>query len=234
MPAAPPAVPAPRTFWSGEALAAAVDEVFAEALAEELTTALNDPGRAARPAIVLPDTDTLITQAGIVTGPCPPDPPAPSALEDRLHTAAGLGKQAAWLLLKYTLLTLTSPLWLGLRLLVHALASPPPPALAPSPEQQQALKAAEFLELTSQYIHERGWTQHTLSSHRGVCVIGAERDLIRARAASRTTARDANTHLQAVIGTAYIPWWNDRFRRTEAQVHQALLTAAERARAAAQ
>ncbi|NUK55712.1 hypothetical protein HRW14_36880, partial [Streptomyces lunaelactis] len=94
---------APRTFWSEAALAAAVDAAFAEALAEELAAALADT-TPDRPAIVLPDTETLIRQAGIATGPCPPDPREPSNSGQLLTKASVFTLQAAWWLLKHTTL----------------------------------------------------------------------------------------------------------------------------------
>ncbi|MFE2693647.1 DUF6197 family protein [Streptomyces mirabilis] len=233
MPAASTATPAaPRTFWSESVIAAAVDAVFAEALAQELAAVLEDDAPA-RPAIVLPDTDLLIAQAGIATGPCPPDLRTPSRSGHVLRAAGTFAARAAWWLLKHATFFAASALGHGLRLVWDITVNPQPSRPAPRPETLRALKAADFLEATSEHIRERGWTQHALVSARGVCMIGAERELIRAGAASRKTAAAANVHVHAVIGGVGIPWWNDRLRRTEEQVHQALLTAAERARDAA-
>ncbi|MBT2439802.1 hypothetical protein J7E93_06635 [Streptomyces sp. ISL-36] len=215
---------APRTFWSEAALAAAVDAAFAEALAEELAAALADAAPA-RPAIVLPDTDTLIRQAGIVTGPCPPDPCTPSATGRFLKKASIIAARAAWWLLKHTTLCAGVLLVGALRVTWHLAAE-----RRPSPDR--AIAPADFLEATSEHIKTRGWTQFVMESRRGVCILGAERDLIRSGTGTRATASEANGHLLAVTGSRSVPGWNDQLTRTEAQVHQALLVAAARARAA--
>lgn len=226
---------APRTFWSEAALAAAVDAVFAEALAEELTAALADL-TPEPPAIVLPDTETLIRQAGIITGPCPPDPPRPSAGGRLLKKTALFTVQAAWWLLKYTVLfAVAAPVEI-IRVWRYA-ATPTAPAAPkvlpqPTPRTGRQISTADFLEATSEHIKARGWTQHVLASQHGVCAIQAERELIRSGIGSRTTAAEANRHLLAVTGARSVPLWNDGLRRTETQVHHALLAAAARARAA--
>lgn len=242
MPAASPAAPAaPRTFWSETALAAAVDAVFAEALAEELAAAFRDeapetaPAEDA-PAIVLPDTDTLIREAGITTGPCPPDPRSPSRSGQVARTAGTFAVRAAWLLLKYSTLFAAGVLVVSVRVLWHLLTPSSAPQLeaAPPPEAVRALKAADFLEATSETIKTRGWIQREEVSADGVCIIGAENTLVWSDPASRKTASDANAYLRSVIGRRSIPRWNDHLHRTEEQVHRALLAAAERARTAAQ
>ncbi|MDQ0945996.1 hypothetical protein [Streptomyces sp. V1I1] len=81
---------APRTFRSEAALAAAVDAAFAE----ELAAALADPAPD-RPSIVLPDAETLIRQAAIATGPCPPDPREPSGGDQLLTKASVFTLRAA-------------------------------------------------------------------------------------------------------------------------------------------
>lgn len=243
MPAASPAVSAaPRTFWSEAALAAAVDAVFAEALAEELAAAFLDEAPAGTPtpdetpAIVLPATDILIREAGIITGPCPPDPRVPSRSGQLARTAGTFAARAAWVLLKYSTLFTASVLVVGMRvlwnLLIPSTASAPQPEAAP-PETLRALKAADFLDATSETIRARGWIQGDYSSSDGVCVIGAENALVWSDPASRKAASDANRYLRSVIGRRRIPRWNDHMHRTEEQVHHALLAAAERARAAA-
>ncbi|WP_141747254.1 DUF6197 family protein [Streptomyces agglomeratus] len=215
---------APRTFWSEAALAAAVDAAFAEALAEELAAALAD-ATPARPAITLPDTDTLIRQAGIVTGPCPSDPHTPSATGRFLKKASVITARAAWWLLKHTTLCAGVLLVGALRVTWHLAAE-----RMPSPDR--AIAPADFLEATSEHIKTRGWTQFVMESRRGVCLLGAERDLIRSGTGTRATASEANTHLLVATGSRSLPGWNDQLTRTEAQVHQALLVAAARARAA--
>ncbi|MGW4784928.1 DUF6197 family protein [Streptomyces sp. NPDC004230] len=240
--------PAPRTFWSEAALAAAVDAVFAEALAEELAAAFRDETPTEPPAeydvrrapeIVLPDTDSLIRQAGIVFGPCPPDPRVPSRSGQAARAVGRIAARAAWVLLKYSTLFAAGVLFVSVRLVWDVLAPaksnvPQLAAAAPPPEAVRALKAADFLQATSDTIQARGWTQGNLVSQHGVCAIGAERELVRTGHASRKTAADANVYLRAVIGQRSISHWNDNLRRTEEQVHRALLTAAERARVAAQ
>lgn len=215
---------APQTFWSDAALASAVDAAFAEALAEELAAALADT-TPARPAVVLPDTDTLIRQAGIITGPCPPDPRTPSATGHFLRKASIITARAAWWLLKHTTLCAGVLLIEALRITWH-LAGERTPSL------DRVITPADFLEATSEHIKTRGWTQFVMQSHRGVCILGAERDLIRSGTGTHTTASEANGHLLAVTGSRSVPAWNDQLTRTEAQVHQALLVAAARARAA--
>ncbi|MDQ1013151.1 hypothetical protein QFZ82_007636 [Streptomyces sp. V4I23] len=202
---------APRTFWSEAALAAAVDAAFAEALAEELAAALADAAPA-RSAIVLPDTDTLIRQAGIVTGPCPPDPRTPSTTGRFLKKASIITARAAWWLLKHTTLCVGVLLVGTLRIVWHLVAE-----RRPSPDW--AIAPADFLEATSEHVKTRGWTQFAMESRRGVCVLGAERDLIRSGTGTRATASQANSHLLAVTGARSVPAWNDQLTRTEAQVH---------------
>ena len=219
----PATATAPRTFWSEASLTAAVDAAFAEALAEELAAALA-ADTPARPAIVLPDTDTLIRQAGVVTGPCPPDPRVPSATGRFLKKASLVAARAAWLLLKHT--THTAGV-----LLADALHTPQShPAELPNPDQD--VSSADFLEATSEHIKSRGWTQYAMEYRHGVCVLGAQRDLIRSGRGTRATASAANSHLRAVTGSRSVSGWQDRLTRNEAQVHQALLAAAARARAA--
>lgn len=234
---------APQTFWSEAALAAAVDAAFAEALAEELADALADT---ARPANALPDTDTLIRQAGIVTGPCPPDPRTPSATGRFLKKASILTARAAWWLLKHTTLFAAVLLVEVLRISWHlavlaatpasadkpAVPAPSAPTVPRSKETGRSITTADFLEATSDRIKTRGWTQFVMESRQGVCILGAERDLIRSGTGTRATASQANGHLLAVTGSRSVPGWNDQLTRTEAQVHQALLVAAARARAA--
>ncbi|MFF7764252.1 DUF6197 family protein [Streptomyces griseorubiginosus] len=242
MPAASTATPiAPRTFWSEAALAAAVDAVFAEALAEELAAAFHDdtlddtPPVDEAPAIVLPPTDVLIREAGITTGPCPPDPRLPSRSGQITRTAGRFAARAAWLLLKYTTLFAAGVLVVSVRVLWSLVIPSTAPQLeVASPETLRALKAADFLEATSETIKARGWIQGEYSSPDGVCIRGAQRELAAADPASRKTVSDANTYLRSVVGTRSIPRWNDNLHRTEEQVHRALLAAAERARAAAQ
>ncbi|MFJ2007947.1 DUF6197 family protein [Streptomyces chartreusis] len=240
MPAASTLAPeAPRTFWSETALAAAVEAVFAEVLAEELAAAFSDDTSAepaadeAAPGIVLPDTETLIREAGIVTGPCPPDPHVATRSEQLVRTVGTFAGRAAWLLLKYSTLFAAGVVIVSVRVLWDLFGPSGAPQLE-SPETVRALKAADFLEATSETIRDRGWTQGTFVAPSGaVCTEGAQRELLRSGVASRRTAAAANTHLRSVIGRRSIPGWNDNHLRTEEQVHQALLTAAERARAAA-
>lgn len=223
---------APRTFWSEASLAAAVDAAFAEALAAELATALTDSAPATS-AIVLPDTEALIRQAGIVTGSCPPDPRTPSASGRLLKKASVITARTAWWLLKHTAI-ITSALLVGtLRIIWHVVINPSAPgATEQSPNTGRSISPAEFLEATSEHIMARGWTQHVMESERGVCMLGAQRDLIRSGTGTHATAREANSHLLAVTGSRSVPHWNDRLTRTQAQVHHALLAAAARARAA--
>ncbi|MBL1086803.1 hypothetical protein JK359_33400 [Streptomyces actinomycinicus] len=240
---------APRTFWSEAALAAAVDAVFAEALVEELAAAFRDEPSAEpaitddahqAPVIVLPDTDTLIRQAGIATGPCPPDPRIPTRSGQLARTAGRCAARAAWVLLKYSTLFAAGVLVCSIRLLwdltfpragtTRQLETAPDPR----PEAVRALRAADFLQATSETIRVRGWMQGDFVTPDGVCVIGAERELVHSGYASRKTATDANVYLRSVIGRRSIPRWNDNLQRTEEQVHRALLAAAERARTAAQ
>ncbi|MEU4496949.1 hypothetical protein AB0F96_26775 [Streptomyces sp. NPDC023998] len=227
---------APRTFWSEAALAAAVDAAFAEALAEELAAALADPAPD-RPAIVLPDTETLIRQAGIATGPCPPDRREPSAGGQLLKKASVVTLRAAWWLLQHTSLfagaVLVELIRLGWNLAFNPSApAPAQPVPQPAPRTGRAVTPADFLEATSGHIKTRGWTQHVVESQRGVCIRGAQLSLIRCGTGTRTTASAANSHLLAVTGARSVPRWNDRLTRTEAQVHDALLAAAARARTA--
>ncbi|GAA3372195.1 hypothetical protein GCM10017744_102720 [Streptomyces antimycoticus] len=225
------ATTAPRTFWSDAALAAAVDAAFAEALAEELAAALADDTPDSTGIVPL-DTETLIRQAGVVTGPCPPDPRVPSPAAQRLkHTTrigGRLAAQAAWWLLRTTaLLTVTAAVGI-LRLSWHIIANPKP---APQP-QLAPITPSGFLAATSRYITDHGWTQHVLADDRGVCLREAENALIRGGTGTRSTARQANAHLRHVTGALTIPTFNDWLTRREDQIHAALLTAAARARAA--
>jgi hypothetical protein len=242
MPAASTATP--RTFWSEEALAAAVDAVFADALAEELAAAFRDEAPADTapaddtPAIVLPDTDILIREAGIDTGPCPPDPRIPSRSGQLARTAGKFAVRAAWVLLKYSTLFAAGVLVVAVRvlwdILIPSRSSAPQLEAAPPPEAARALKAADFLEATSETIKARGWIQGDYDSSDGVCILGAENALVWSDSAGRKTSSDANVYLRSVIGRRSIPRWNDSLHRTEEQVHRALLAAAARARAAAQ
>ncbi|MEV6133126.1 hypothetical protein AB0M05_41110 [Streptomyces violaceusniger] len=225
------ATTAPRTFWSDAALAAAVDAAFAEALAEELAAALADDTPDSTGIVPL-DTETLIRQAGVVTGPCPPDPRVPSPAAQRFKHATRIGgrlaAQAAWWLLRTTaLLTVTAAVGI-LRLSWHIIANPKP---APQP-QLAPITPSGFLAATSRYIEDHGWTQHVLADDRGVCLREAENALIRGGTGTRRTARQANVHLRHVTGALTVPTFNDWLTRREDQIHAALLTAAARARAA--
>ncbi|WP_316779624.1 DUF6197 family protein [Streptomyces sasae] len=256
MPAPSLAAPAaPRTFWSDAALAAAVDAVFAEALAEEMAAAFRESTPAEHTAgvgtpaqypedddvrpgivIVLPDTDILIREAGIVTGPCPPDPRVPSRSGQAARAAGRHALRAAWVLLKYTTLFTAGTLAVTVRVLWDILIpskSSAPQIETPPPGVVRALRAADFLEATSETIKTRGWIQGDYSSSDGVCLLGAENALVWSDPGSRKTASDANAYLRSVIGRRSIPRWNDNLHRTEEQVHRALLAAAARARAAA-
>ncbi|MFI0742395.1 hypothetical protein ACH4PU_30615 [Streptomyces sp. NPDC021100] len=218
----------PRTFWSATALAAAVDEAFAEALAEELATAL----RGTTPApILLPDTDTLIAQAGIALGPCPPDPRTPSRTGQLLRVGGSLAGRATWWLLKNAALLTGVLLVQTVRVVWHIAVQPPaqPPAPALLPPGRR-VAPAEFLEATSTHIQEHGWTQHFLRTEHGECILGAEKSLIRSGTGTRKTAAAANAYLLAVTGARSVSAWNDQLSRTEEQVHAALLAAAARAR----
>ncbi|GAA2350561.1 DUF6197 family protein [Streptomyces violaceusniger] len=222
----------PSTFRSETALAAAVDAAFAEALAQELEAVLAEEPASPRP-FDLPDTETLIVQSGIITGPCPPDPHIPSpAAQIAKHTAQTGGRlalRAAWWLLRHTTLLTTAAVVGILRLGWHIIANPKTPQALP---QSAPVTPSEFLEATSRHITEHGWTQHVLEDDRGVCVLGAERALIRSGTGTRRTARQANTHIRQITGALTIPAWNDRLARREDQIHAALLAAAARARAA--
>ncbi|MCM2424279.1 hypothetical protein [Streptomyces sp. RKAG293] len=221
----------PSTFRSQSALAAAVDAVFVEALAEELTLALADAAPD-RPAIVLPDLDTLLAQAGIVTGPSAPDPRAPSRTSHLAAAGGHLAARAAWWLLKAsvyaTAVILRYVLVTSWRLLFGTGPTPTPA----QPRGREQLLPSEFLTATSAHIAERGWTQFTLASRRGVCLLGAEQALLQDGIGNRHTAERANSHLLQVTGARSVPRWNDRLTRQETQVHAALLNAAARARAA--
>lgn len=220
----------PSTFWSQAMLAAAVDAVFADALAEELTLALPDAAPD-RPAIVLPDLGTLLAQAGIVTGPAAPDLRAPSRT-GRLAAAGGrLAARAAWWLLKAAAFA-TAVLLRYVIVTSWRLLAGTGPAPEPARPRNQQLLPSEFLTATGEHLAERGWTQFTLSSRRGVCLLGAERALLAAGAGTADTAQRANAHLLQVTGARSVPRWNDRLTRQESHVHAALLKAAARARAA--
>ncbi|WP_329583635.1 DUF6197 family protein [Streptomyces sp. NBC_01361] len=229
----------PRTFWSETALAAAVDAAFAEALAEELAAVLSDAAPS-KPAIALPDTDILIREAGIATGPCQPDPRRPSASGRFLKKTAHLAARAAWWLLKHTALVtgilLINTLRISWLLGAAALGANKPAASTPAipqvTETGRSITTADFLEATSDRIKSRGWTQHAFENQHGVCILGAERDLIRSGTGTQATASQANSHLRAVTGARFVPVWNDALTRTEEQVHDALLAAAARARTA--
>ncbi|MFI9588263.1 hypothetical protein ACIHCQ_42260 [Streptomyces sp. NPDC052236] len=232
----------PSTFRSEAALAAAVDAAFAEALVQELAAALAEEAPARRP-FNLPDTDTLVAQAGIVTGPCPPDPHAPSPIAQftkQAATAGGrLAGRAAWWLLKATAYATAVVLREVIVLtwqLVFGTSSSPVPQLEQAPPTRptgRAILASSFLEATSEEIGHRGWTQRRLENSLGqVCVRGAELSLIRSGTGTHNTARRANHHLLQVTGARSVPRWNDRLTRQEAQIHTALLAAAARARAA--
>lgn len=232
----------PATFRSEASLAAAVDAAFAEALAQELAAVLADdepttPAAPARPAIVLPDTDTLIRQAGIVTGPCDPDPRAPSRTGLALRAGGrGAGRAAGWLLTVAGALALRGVIAAA----DHLLDDPEPPTPAaeePAPLTAPAKRPApsDLLDATSAEIHRRGWNQGALETTAGaVCIHGAERALLRDGYGDRHTVRRANHHLARTlwIPPKCIPAWNDQHDRTENQIHTALLTAAARARAA--
>ncbi|WP_069874511.1 DUF6197 family protein [Streptomyces malaysiensis] len=223
----------PSTFRSETALAAAVDAAFAEALAQELEAALAEEPAPLRP-FDLPDTDTLIVQSGIVTGPCPPDPhlPSPTAqiAKHTAQTGGRLALRAAWWLLRHTTLLTTAVVVGILRLGWHIIANPKTPQALPQPAP---VTPSEFLEATSRHITEHGWTQHVLEDDRGaMCIRGAERALIRSGTGTRRTARQANTHFRHVTGAVAIPAWNDWLARREDQIHAALLAAAARARTA--
>ncbi|MGW1958363.1 DUF6197 family protein [Streptomyces sp. NPDC001920] len=151
------------------------------------------------------------------------------------RTAGRFAARAAWMRLKYATLFAAGVLVVGVRVVWNLLTPSKAPQLeAASPETLRALKAADFLEATSETIKDRGWIQGEYSSPDGVCILGAERELAWSDAASRKTSSDANVYLRSVIGRHSIPRWNDNLHRTEEQVHRALLAAAERARAAAQ
>lgn len=226
----------PRTFRSETVLAAAVDAVFADALAQELAAALADDAPVSGRPFGLPTTDVLIAQAGIATGPCAPDPHAPSPAAQAVRNGATTGgrwaSRAAWWLLKtaaYATAVLTrEALAIGWQL---AFGTALPGTARPAElETGPRPTASAFLEATSDRLQAAGWTQHTLSTTTGMCVLGAERDLIRQGEGARRTAARANTHLCAVTGTWSVPRWNDALARREHQVHAALLAAAARAR----
>lgn len=218
----------PNTFLSEAAVGAAVDEAFADALAQELAAVFAP----ARQPIVLPDVDTLIAQAGIVTGPCPPDARNSSLTARAAKTGARLAGRATWWLIKGAVYVtavvvreLATAVW-------HLLTAPPARPQLEEAHAQQPPLPSDFLEATSDEITRSGWTQFQLQSSRGVCVIGAERALLRASAATQDTAKRANDHLLAVTGARSLPTWNDRLTRSQDQIHAALLAAAARARAA--
>jgi hypothetical protein len=242
---AAPAVPV--TFWSESALAAAVDAAFADALARELADVLADAAPAdpapSRP-FGLPDTEVLIAQAGIATGPAPRDPrvPFPAALRTRHALAAGgkLAGRAAWLLLKatayVTALVAREVLVTSWQLLFGNVGQEQREQLLPAPAPTgRKIRPSDFLVATSGEIERRGWTQRVLEdTHGRVCVIGAERALIGTGTGTWRTARTANQHFRHVTGARSVPLWNDSLRRREDQIHAALLAAAAHARSAGQ
>jgi hypothetical protein len=242
---APPPVPA--TFRSQAALAAAVDAAFADALVQELAGVLADAAPTApaptRP-FGLPETEVLIAQAGIATGPAPRDPyvPSPAALRTR-HALAVVGKfagRAAWVLLKatayVTALVAREALVTTWQLLFGGVGQEQREQLLPAPAPTgRAIRPSDFLTATSGEIKRRGWTQHTAEDMHGrVCVFGAEQALISAGTGTRRTARTANQHFRHVTGARSVPGYNDGLRRREDQIHAALLTAAARSRSAGQ
>jgi hypothetical protein len=228
----------PRTFRSETALAAAVDAVFADALAQELAVALADDAPGTGRPFGLPDTGALIAQAGIATGPCPPEPRTPSPTAQAVRRGAAVGGRwagrVAWWLIKtasYATAVLTREvLAIGWQMVFGTAL----PGTAGRAEIEAAPRpvASAFLEATSDRLQVAGWTQHALHTATGMCVLGAERDLIREGAGTRRAAARANAHLCAVTGAWSVPRWNDGLARREDQVHAALLAAAARARAA--
>ncbi|WP_433894827.1 DUF6197 family protein [Streptomyces sp. CA-111067] len=237
----------PATFRSQSALAAAVDAAFADALARELADVLADAAPAepapSRP-FGLPETEVLIAQAGITTGPAPRDPrvPSPAALRTRHALAVG-GKfagRAAWVLLKatayVTALVAREVLVTTWQLLFGVVGQEQREQLLPAPAPTgRQIRPSDFLVATSGEIERRGWTQRTAEDMHGrVCVLGAEQALIRTGTGTRRTARTANQHFRHVTGARSVPGYNDGLRRREDQIHAALLTAAARARSAGQ
>lgn len=228
----------PATFMSQAALAAAVDAAFADALALELADVLATAAPPAGPArpFDLPDTDTLIAQSGIATGPAPRDPhiPSPAALQTRHALAVG-GKfagRAAWLLLKatayVTAIVAREVLVTTWQLLFGVTSEQQREQLQPAP-----VRSSDFLLATSEQIERRGWTQHRMQDRYGqVCVLGAEQVLLRAGVGTPATGRRANHHFRKATGARSVPGWNDAWSRRQDHVHAALLAAAARARAA--
>jgi hypothetical protein len=229
----------PATFRSEAALAEAVDAAFAEALAQELAAVLADePALPARP-FGLPTTEALIAQAGIVTGPAPRDPrtPSPAAQHTKAAAVAGgkLAGRAAWWLLKataYVTAVVVREVLVTAWQLVFGIT--PQETEQPAPDSSgRGILPSDFLTATSGEIEQRGWAQHTLQDSYGrVCVLGAQRALLKSGTGTARTAREANDHLLAVTNSWSVAWWNDRLTRQEQQVHAALLAAADRARAA--
>ncbi|MCZ4102654.1 hypothetical protein QMK19_36295 [Streptomyces sp. H10-C2] len=222
----------PTTFWSQAALAAAVDAVFADALAAELAPTLTDAP--VRPAVVLPTLDILLAQAGIVTGPSAPDPRTPSRTAHLAKAGGRLAGRAAWWLLKAAVYATAVILREIIVTSWHLFfgtdrtrqASPARPA-------GRAMLPSDFLTATSQHITAAGWTRFTRQAPGGaVCVLGAERVLLRTGSGTPDTAARANAHLLQVTGARTVPGFNDGLTRRESQIHAALLNAAARARAA--
>lgn len=219
-------------------LAAAIDAVFADALAADVAAGIADrtplqaPAlRTAHPLVTLP-TDELVDQAGIATGPCPPDPHIPSPTIQYAKAGIRVAGRVTWWLVKGSVYVtavivreLTSVVW---ELITNKPA--PQPELEPAPVQP--MRPSDFLLKTSEHLRDRGWTQFRLEDSRGLCVIGAERSLISSGVGSREIAQRANDHLLAVVRSWTVPTWNDRLTRNEDQIHEALRAAAARARAA--
>lgn len=217
----------PDTFRSEQALAEAVDEAFAEALAEELATAFTEPEETQKAApIALPETAELIAQAGITTGPCPPDPRTPSRNGRLAKTGLRLACGAAWWLVKGSVYVTALLLLQAVRTAWHLTAPAAPEAAQPEP------RASEFLTATSDEIHRLGWTQDRYQDDRGVCVLGAQNALLRRGVGTPAVADRSCDYLLAAVHRRSVPAWNDGLARRESDIHTALLHAAARARAA--
>ena len=206
----------PDTFRSCAALADAIDAVFADVLAQELADHV-------RPPIVLPTVDTLIAQARIVTGPAPVD----TRLAPAVRAAGTAGRwtaRAAWWLLGVTatgtVALLRGALVTAWRLAVGTRTAP-----------AATVRTSDFLTATSDYIAQRGWRQFGLESDRGVCVLGAQRNLLRTGIGTRDTARQATAYLLQATGARTVPGWNDKLTRQQTQIHTGLRDAAALARA---
>ncbi|MEU2874432.1 hypothetical protein ABZ769_35445 [Streptomyces olivoreticuli] len=209
----------PATFQSEQALREAVDTVFADALAYALT-----PAPARRPGIDLPTVDELIAQAGIVTGPPPATAPAfRSVITPAATTAARWSGRAAWWLLTTTAY--------GTALLLRGVLTTAWHLLT-GPRNGQPVRASEFLDATSDHITTRGWTRFALESEHGVCVIGAQRQLMRSGLGTSQDADRAAAYLRQATGARNIPRWNDRITHTDTAIHAGLREAAALARAA--